>query len=127
VTRSKYLIAAIVVASCLGVSSAMAQPMDQRPTVQNPATANVYVPPPELSGQSDARSPDAIDAAEGRLPGALPGPPQWPANPNAIVHASADDGGAPWLEIGLGLGGVVLLAGSGVAIRLTRRTRRPVG
>jgi hypothetical protein len=118
-TRSKYpprtmyvIVAAIILAMCLGLSSAMAQPMDQGPTVRNPATANVYVPPPDLYEQQDARSPDAIDAAEGRLPGALP---------------SADDGGPPWLEIGLGLGGVVLLAGCVIAIRYTRRTRRPVG
>ena len=121
-TRSKHLIAAIILALCLGVSSAMAQPMDQGPIVRNPATANLYVP----SGQQDARSPDAIDAAEGRLPSALPAAPQWPANAKAIVPASADDGGAPWTEIGLGVGGVVLLAGVGVGIHRTRRTRRPV-
>jgi hypothetical protein len=124
VTRSKHLIvAAIVVALCLGVSSAMAQPMDQGPIVKHPATANVYVPPPELWGQQDARSPDAIDAAGGRLPGTLPGPPQWPTNPDALTRASAHEGAAPWLEVGLALGGVVLLAGGGVAIRRTRRRR----
>ncbi len=133
-TRSKYpprttylIVAAIIVAMCLGLSSAMAQAMDQGPTVRNPATANVYVPPPELWRQQDARSPDAIDAAEGRLPGALAGPPQSPTNTHAVVLASADDGGPPWLDIGLGLGGVVLVAGCVVAIRYTRRARRPVG
>jgi hypothetical protein len=125
VTRSKLLlfVLAVIAAVALGVSPAMAEPKDQTPFVKPPASANVYVPPADLWGQQDARSPDAIDAAEGRLPGALPAAPQWPANPKAIVPASADDDGVPWLEIGLGLGGVVLLAGGGVALRRTRRRR----
>jgi hypothetical protein len=127
VTPSKYPLKAaiiLVIALCLAGSAAIAQPMDQGPTGRSPASANVYVPPAELWGQQqDARTPDAIDAAEGRLPGAQPGPPQGTANPNAFLHVSSDDGSLPWLAIGLGLGGVVLLAGCSVGLRRTQRRR----
>jgi hypothetical protein len=106
VTRSKYLIflAAIVAALCLGVSSAIAQPMDQGPSLKPPAKANVYVPPADQ----------------------FESPASPPTNPNDLSYparASADGDSGPWLAIGLGAGGIVLLCGCAVGIQRTRRRR----
>jgi hypothetical protein len=111
--RRHVIVTAIILALCLGVSSAMAEPKDQPPFIKPPASANVYVPPAELSPQQDLVSPDARDAGAGRLPSELPRP------------ASADDS-SPWPAIGLAAGGVVLLCGCGFGIYRTRRPRRRV-
>jgi hypothetical protein len=103
VIRSNYLIvAAIIVALCLGVSSAMAQPMDQGPIVKHPATANVYVPPADLFAP----------------------PASAPPRP---VSARTESDSSPWQAIGLATGGVVLVCACAIGIRRTRGPRRPVG
>jgi hypothetical protein len=118
VTRSNHMaLAAILAAGLLAAPSAMAQPIDPGTGAKSPATANVYVPPTP----QDLRSPDPSDPPAG----VLPGPPQWPVHPQTLTPASspsAGDGGSSWPEIGLALGGVVLLAGGGIA--LIRRARR---
>jgi hypothetical protein len=127
--RSRFtVVTAIVLALCLGVSSAMAEPLDNGPSVKPPPIANVYVPPADAYGQQDLVTPDARDAGAGRLPGEQPGPPQVPGSPlprPASVDNDGDSG--PWLAIGLAAGGVVLLCGCAVGIRRTRRARRRVG
>jgi hypothetical protein len=107
--RSRYLIvAATILALCMGVSSAVAQPTDNGPSVKPPVTANVYVPPADQF--------------------ASPAAPNWPTNPQllprtASVNTRGD--GSPWLAIGLAAGGLVVLCGCGVGIQRTRR-KRPV-
>lgn len=102
--RSKYLIfiAAIVVALCLGASSALAEPLDQGPIVKDPGTANVYVPPADQFASPASPNPNDLS---------------YPTS------ASTDGDSTPWLAIGLGAGGVVLLCGCAVGIQRTRRKR----
>jgi hypothetical protein len=109
--RLSVIVTALVLALCLGLSSAIAQPMDQTPRVQPPPAANVYVPPPDLWQEQDLRSPDAIDAGAGPLP--------------ASAKTNTDGDNSPWLVIGLAAGGFVVLSGCVVGFRRTRR-KRPV-
>jgi hypothetical protein len=102
------IVAAIALALCLGVSSAIAQPMDQMPSTKPTAPANVYVPPPELWA-----SPAAPSALTGHQP--LPG----------SANANTDGDHSPWLVVGLVAGGFVVVSGCAAGFQRTRR-KRPV-
>jgi hypothetical protein len=145
-------LAAILVAGCLIVPSAMARPSDHVSGGNDPARANVYVPPspdtatPQaqqwLNAQGatwDLRSPDTRGAA-GTSPETanvyVPPVPDGLSSPGGmaptqtIAHPavpSADDGASPWAVIGLALGGAALLGIAGLAlVHRARRLRRTV-
>jgi hypothetical protein len=102
--RRRFLILpAVLLALCLGVSSAIAEPLDQAPSTKPPATANVYVPPPELF--------------------AAPGGPTTTSPLPRPASAGTGSDSDPWLAIGLAAGGVVLLCGCAVGFRRTRQRR----
>jgi hypothetical protein len=104
--RSRFaIVTAIVLALCLGASSAMAQPMDQMPSAVPPAKANVYVPPAQLYSEPTAPT------SQQPLP--------------ASATANSDGDNSPWLVVGLAAGGVVVLCGCVVGFQRTRR-KHPV-
>jgi hypothetical protein len=130
-------LAAALAVAALAASPALAQPVDTH--VHKPAGT---------SGQN-LSSPDARDAASGRLHGRAPAnarkqdlrhlraggahpavvrpqPPTWPLHPQPIVAPKpVHHGGGHPVAIGLGISGAVLaaLALAGVAVR-TRRLQR---
>jgi hypothetical protein len=102
--RLSRIVVAIALALCLGVSSAIAQPMDQMPSAKPPATANVYVPPPDLW--------------------ASPATPSAPTSQQPLpASANGNTGGdhSPWLVVGLVAGGFVVVSGCAAGFQRTRR------
>jgi hypothetical protein len=107
--RLSVIVTALVLALCLGVSSAIAQPMDQMPSAKPPAKANVYVPPAELWASPAAPS---VPTSQQPLPDS--------------AKANTDGDHSPWLIVGLVAGGFVVLSGCAVGFQRTRG-KRPVG
>jgi hypothetical protein len=86
--------------------------------------------PVSLAQTSDLRSPDARDAAAGRIVAA--GPPTWPAAPQPIsaprVVVSAPSSGLDWGSAGVGAAAVLgtfAIAAAGVVGLRRRRVARP--
>jgi hypothetical protein len=86
--------------------------------------------PVSLAQTSDLRSPDARDAAAGRIVAA--GPPSWPAAPQPItaprVVVSAPSSGLDWGSAGVGAAAVLgtfAIAGAGAVGLRRHRVARP--
>jgi hypothetical protein len=86
--------------------------------------------PVSLAQTSDLRSPDARDAAAGRI--VAGGPPTWPATPQPItaprVVVSAPSSGLDWGSAGVGAAAVLgtfAIAAAGVVGLRRRRVARP--
>jgi hypothetical protein len=86
--------------------------------------------PASLAQTSDLRSPDAQDAAAGRI--VATGPPTWPASPQPVttprVVVSASSSGLDWGSAGVGAAAVLgtfAIAAAGVLGLRRRRIARP--
>jgi hypothetical protein len=136
-------LAAILAVGCLVAPAAMAQSPDRGSGGNDPASANVYVPPsPDTATRQGERwlqthpvpqdLPDADKTANVYVPPAqgLSSALDSPAPTQTVAHAavpSADDGASPWAALGLALGCAALLGGAGLAlVHRARRQRRTV-
>src|SRR4051794_29823407 len=118
-------LAAALAIGALVAPAAQAQPADMH---QHLARTSA-----QAQNRQDMRSPDAQDAARhprdagSAARGALPGPPTWPAHPQAIAPAPAvettDGSGVDWTPIMLGVA-ASLLAMAGLVALNSRRMRR---
>jgi hypothetical protein len=128
-TTRKLAAALAIAALAAPAAQAQAQPPDMHASTAQAAA--------QIQKKQDLRGEAARDAAlhprdAGTVaPRPVPGPPTWPANPQAIAPAPAaettDGSGIDWTPIAIGVGASLLGMAGLLALngRRTRRLHRP--